>query len=403
MFGFSKKKSAGELTKAELPTASGMSDVYVMPDKYIVKGSTGGNKGLIIVSVILLLVIAITGGYLAYDMISRQNATAEPTAEPPRIEIIEESAVQPEITETELEATTTEETVIPEAEEVATSTPEQAVSLQNSLDSDNDALTDVEETVFGTLPTNPDTDGDGYKDGIEVNNGYNPTKPGDSKLNESPFVISLTTDYGVDDFQVMYPKEWQSSVIKSGKQLLMTVTSGEVIKISVRDNQQGMSALAWYLQDHPDVMVSQLRLIETQDGQLSGFYTVDGLAAYLTDGSKTKFYVFEYLISRQTEIRYPNIFSMIIKSVKVLPQTIATVINNNANILMKSQCASNLNFCQLDPCGPLADGSNSCDSSQDGYCYEKECSSSSDCVAGKICRPLECYDGDTVLGIKLCK
>jgi hypothetical protein len=47
------------------------------------------------------------------------------------------------------------------------------------LDSDNDGLTDKEETeVYRTNPKNPDTDGDGYKDGDEVRNGYNPLGPG---------------------------------------------------------------------------------------------------------------------------------------------------------------------------------------------------------------------------------
>lgn len=51
-----------------------------------------------------------------------------------------------------------------------------------NLDSDNDGLTDLEESNFGTDINNPDTDGDGYSDGEEVKNGYNPNGPG--KLGE---------------------------------------------------------------------------------------------------------------------------------------------------------------------------------------------------------------------------
>lgn len=43
-----------------------------------------------------------------------------------------------------------------------------------SVDSDNDFLIDERELKLGTDPNNPDTDGDGYLDGIEVENGYNP-------------------------------------------------------------------------------------------------------------------------------------------------------------------------------------------------------------------------------------
>ena len=42
------------------------------------------------------------------------------------------------------------------------------------IDSDGDGLTDEEEAVLGTDPTNPDTDGDGLEDGQEVANGLDP-------------------------------------------------------------------------------------------------------------------------------------------------------------------------------------------------------------------------------------
>lgn len=52
-------------------------------------------------------------------------------------------------------------------------------TVQNiAIDSDNDGLTDLEETKYGTDPNNTDTDGDSYQDGNEVKNGYNPNGPG---------------------------------------------------------------------------------------------------------------------------------------------------------------------------------------------------------------------------------
>jgi len=44
-------------------------------------------------------------------------------------------------------------------------------------DQDQDGLADQEEQAIGTDPTNPDTDGDGYSDGVEVNSGYDPLVP----------------------------------------------------------------------------------------------------------------------------------------------------------------------------------------------------------------------------------
>lgn len=46
------------------------------------------------------------------------------------------------------------------------------------LDSDNDGLTNLQEAVYKTDPNNPDTDNDGFKDGDEVKNGFNPAEEG---------------------------------------------------------------------------------------------------------------------------------------------------------------------------------------------------------------------------------
>lgn len=46
------------------------------------------------------------------------------------------------------------------------------------LDNDLDGLTNLEEYKYGTNPRNADTDGDTYKDGAEVEKGYNPNGSG---------------------------------------------------------------------------------------------------------------------------------------------------------------------------------------------------------------------------------
>ncbi len=49
-------------------------------------------------------------------------------------------------------------------------------------DPDHDGLTNAQEAYWNTDPYNPDTDGDGFKDGEEVASGHDPTIPGPNDL-----------------------------------------------------------------------------------------------------------------------------------------------------------------------------------------------------------------------------
>jgi LPXTG-site transpeptidase (sortase) family protein len=71
-------------------------------------------------------------------------------------------------------------------------------------DPDNDGLTYYDEYIFCTDPKKADTDGDGYTDGHEVANGYDPVAPGNVRLTfmiaidkidvEAPVMLSASTD-----------------------------------------------------------------------------------------------------------------------------------------------------------------------------------------------------------------
>lgn len=56
-------------------------------------------------------------------------------------------------------------------------------AVETGLDSDMDELPDYLENIYGSDINNPDTDGDGYKDGEEIESGYDPLTAGSAKLN----------------------------------------------------------------------------------------------------------------------------------------------------------------------------------------------------------------------------
>ena len=58
-------------------------------------------------------------------------------------------------------------------------------------DSDNDGLFDADEQRYGSVMDNPDSDADGYPDGIEVASGYDPLKGGAARLKKR-IVVKLS-------------------------------------------------------------------------------------------------------------------------------------------------------------------------------------------------------------------
>lgn len=59
------------------------------------------------------------------------------------------------------------------------------VKAGNLIDTDHDGLVDVQEQAFKTDINNPDSDGDGYVDGLEVRNGFDPLSRQPKKLTKS--------------------------------------------------------------------------------------------------------------------------------------------------------------------------------------------------------------------------
>ncbi len=108
-------------------------------------------------------------------------------------------------------------------------------------DSDNDGLKDWEENLYKTDLLNPDTDGDGYLDGEEINSGHNPLVK------------------GPNDKQVFYPLPVGNKYNITNK---IFADIDAVAKSYLEQKNQ-------YALDHPEITNSEEYLVETSKGALT--------------------------------------------------------------------------------------------------------------------------------------
>lgn len=381
-------------------------DIYVMPEKFQShKAKSSSGKALIIVLIIFILVAGASAAYFLYDMWQRNQAAQELALlqnqnenqnMPPFNEIInnENFNANANANLNGNENGNSNENINNGNENAnGNSNGNQNINAGQpaapptvSSDADRDGLTDLEENIFITSPTKPDTDSDGYLDGSEVLNGYDPTKVNSAKIKDASAVQVVTTSFAGDNFEFLNIKNWPVSPISASRQVVITTDTGEIIRISVKDNPDKLSAANWYLNLHPQTSLSDLKTVKAD--VLEGIFSPSGLEAYLVNPEKTKIYTFEYLLSDVNEFRYPAIFNMMIKTFKAV------------NTLLAANCLGV--FCQDKPCGPLPDGGNSCETAT-GVCYEKSCQANADCSVGKTCQQVDCLAGDAIAQAKVCK
>lgn len=81
-------------------------------------------------------------------------------------------------------------------------------------DPDNDQLSNIDELRYGTNPMVADTDGDGFSDGQETKNGYDPAAPGEAQ----PEIQIVINKIGVDAPVVLSQSEDEEDLQKDLEQ-----------------------------------------------------------------------------------------------------------------------------------------------------------------------------------------
>ncbi|MDO9509921.1 MAG: hypothetical protein Q7J14_01370 [Candidatus Magasanikbacteria bacterium] len=204
-----------------------------------------------------------------------------------------------------------------------------SILLAESVDSDNDGLTDLAEEEFKTDPGDFDTDKDEYPDGREIFYLYNPKGIEPQRLIES----NLVKEYISPNFsyQLYLPVNWAiGSVDEEGRQLLFSTLSGENIEIRVFDLAQDEDFNSWFARFAINQDINSLNDFETYD-KYSGKMRNDGLVYYFVYNNKV--YAVLYHTTDSNFVNYKAIISLVARSLKfgysfevVVPQELLDVI-----------------------------------------------------------------------------
>lgn len=185
--------------------------------------------------------------------------------------------------------------------------------LLPATDTDDDSLTDVEEALYETNPGNLDTDSDGYNDGLELVNLYNPTGFAPQRIEETALVKVYTNPSY--NYSIFYPAQWIGrSLDTTNQEVIFTSATGEFVEVIAQENKDDLPLLDWYLSISPGVSASEIGTVSTKNGMV-GIKSLDGLTVYFEAGGNI--YAINYNTGAKTELNYNSTFEMMYKSFKI--------------------------------------------------------------------------------------
>ncbi|MEK7084560.1 MAG: hypothetical protein AAB932_04965 [Patescibacteria group bacterium] len=240
--------------------------------------------------------------------------TPSPTSSRPG-RIATSSPSTPPIATTTIAATTTPPPVSPTSSLTSGTQRIQfpRTAFLNSPDLDNDELTDVEEELFGTDSGAWDTDSDGYYDGQEVANLYNPKGTAPIRIIDSGLIREYQNP--VFGYRVYYPLSWEAAAVDSGAEtVLISAAEGDYLAFHAIRKQAGESFQAWFGRVAIGERFTNLRPFTNRFAQ-AGYMRNDGLVAYVEDADAV--FVIIYQPGPAPSIPYRHVMQMAVASFRV--------------------------------------------------------------------------------------
>lgn len=333
MFGRNKEKSSADPAINEKKGKKGpeaeidpviADQIHIMPQRFYSapKKSRAGLITIIILGILLLGGLSVVGYYFNEGLINQaannnssnqnvtvvnQNTNQEVNTNTMPVNVNENQNVNAGVnTSTSTDANTNQNTNTNTNTNVGTVT-----QLPSAADGDNDGLTAVEEQLYGTNEIVSDTDGDGYPDGSELLNGYDPTK-----ANGALAASGLFKTFSGQGYSIIYPTNWKLNSLSS-TEVIFQSDGGEFVEIITIMNSNRLSLFDWYKEELPGSNAEST--VELKINSLDALRTADHLNYYLTMPSDTSLiYLVTYNVGNLSEANYMTTFGAMIKSFKLL-------------------------------------------------------------------------------------
>lgn len=200
---------------------------------------------IVLLSVLCVLVIAGISWYYVNQAMQARKLKTSP------VPVVTQEPAKEVVQIEEIVSTSTEEIIAPVEEIVAAPTSTEPilefpdVQLLDSADLDNDSLTDMEEEMFGIDPGKWDTDSDGYYDGQEVFNLYNPKGFAPMKIIDSGLVKEYINP--VWQYRLYYPTQWALGAVETeANHVLFSALSGDFIEVVSEKMNVGETFADWF-------------------------------------------------------------------------------------------------------------------------------------------------------------
>lgn len=192
-----------------------------------------------------------------------------------------------------------------------------APGVQSSTDTDNDGLTDIEETLYHTEVNNPDSDADTTPDGQEILTLADPNQKTEGAQLAASGLINVYTN-PTYSYSFFYPSSWLARAIPetNNQEVLVITNTGEFFSITVENNPEGLKPVEWYLRQSPGVDQSLLysAIVNNQEA----VWNPEHLTLYISKDSRI--YILSYNVGTEKEANFKTSFELMIKSFQFIIQ-----------------------------------------------------------------------------------